>query len=136
MTKATLWDFQKRIPLEALSKTFQDVISITRESGIDYLWIDSLCIVQDDPNDWDREASSMSGVYGSSALNIAASGASNGSIGCFFERGENRKCQMEMTVYSHKMLYDVVPRLMYERSLARMPLSKRDWALQERVLPP
>ena len=135
LTKATIENFEQRIPQEALLKTFHDAIGITQEFGIDYLWIDSLCIVQDDADDWDREASSMAGVYGSSTLNIAASGASDGRIGCFFQRGRSVKCQVEMTVCGEKVLYDVVPRLMYERSLARMPLSKRGWALQERVLP-
>jgi hypothetical protein len=129
-------DFRDKIPKEAISKTFQDAIIITREFGIDYLWIDSLCIVQDDSEDWARESSSMAGVYGSSTLNIAASGASDGSIGCFFRREETWKCQVELSFYDRRSLVDVVPRLMYERSLAAMPLSKRGWALQERVLPP
>lgn len=80
----------------------------------------------------------MAGVYGSSALNIAASGASDGRVGCFFQRKEILKCQIEipsLMIPVEKVLYDVVPRLMYERSLAKMPLAKRGWALQERVLP-
>ena len=135
LTKTTLPDFRQRIPPEALPRTFQDAISITREFGIDYLWIDSLCIIQDDPYDWAREASSMAGVYGNSALNLAASGAPNGSFGCFFERQPIYRYQIETEMNSEVLLWDIVPRLMYERSLARMPLFKRGWALQERILP-
>jgi hypothetical protein len=54
--------------------------------GFDYIWIDSLCIVQDDEDDWRREASQMKDVYGSSALNIAATEASDGTQGCLFSR--------------------------------------------------
>jgi hypothetical protein len=135
LSRANLETFTQRIPPEALSKTFQDAIVITREFGIGYLWIDSLCIIQDDADDWNREASSMSGVYGSSTLNIAASGASDGSIGCFFKQEKTLRCQIEVTATEGKKMYNVVPRWFFENSFAKMPLCKRGWALQERVLP-
>ncbi|KAH9211285.1 hypothetical protein DL95DRAFT_306385, partial [Leptodontidium sp. 2 PMI_412] len=74
------------IPWDQLSKTFQDAIRITLKLDIMYPWIDSLCIIQGSQDDWEREAGQMESVYRNSYLNIAATGASNGSTGCFFER--------------------------------------------------
>ncbi|KAM6511157.1 hypothetical protein FALCPG4_016158 [Fusarium falciforme] len=57
----------KKVP-----KTFHDAIIVTHELGVPYLWIDSLCIIQDDISDWDREASQMARVYTNAYINIAA----------------------------------------------------------------
>ncbi|KAH7239613.1 hypothetical protein MRS44_015121 [Fusarium solani] len=53
-------------------KTFQDAIVVTHELGVPYLWIDSLCIIQDDISDWGREASQMARIYTNAYINIAA----------------------------------------------------------------
>jgi hypothetical protein len=45
---------KRGIALASLPKTFQDAVLMTRRLGIRYLWIDSLCIIQDDGDDWDR----------------------------------------------------------------------------------
>jgi hypothetical protein len=57
-----LSQFLVAIPSEALPKTFQDAIIITREVGLRYLWIDSLCIVQDDIADWTQQAAVMGDI--------------------------------------------------------------------------
>lgn len=87
LTKATLSDMTKRIDLANLSQTYQDAIAITRSLGLRYLWIDSLCIIQDSMVDWQTEAAKMGGIFKSSFCTIAASWASSNSEGCFFDRG-------------------------------------------------
>lgn len=134
LTKGNLEAFQKRIPPEALSKTFQDAIFITQELNIEYIWIDSLCIVQDDLEDWRVESASMASVYGGSIMNIAASGAIDGTRGCFFDRDTSWRCQVEAGT-KEKLLYDCTPYHLIEKSLAEMPLQRRAWTLQERLLP-
>ncbi|KAH6671992.1 heterokaryon incompatibility protein-domain-containing protein, partial [Halenospora varia] len=57
--KATIKDLLLEIPWTKLPKTFQDAVSITRSLKIDYLWIDSLCIIKDDPSDWKTESVKM-----------------------------------------------------------------------------
>lgn len=59
------------IPVEMLPGKYADAIRITRALGFRYLWIDSLCIVQDWPEDWTREALKMAAVYGRSSCNIS-----------------------------------------------------------------
>lgn len=85
-TADTLQQFQTEIPWALLSNTFRDAILITRRLGFQYVWIDSLCIVQGDAQDWAIEAAKMASVYANAFLVIAASGAPNGDGGCF--RGE------------------------------------------------
>lgn len=66
-----------------LPKTFQDAITITRLLHVRYLWIDSLCIIQDDKRDWEKESSNMAEVYHNAYLTIAASFSTGSSSGCF-----------------------------------------------------
>ncbi|KAL9107667.1 MAG: hypothetical protein Q9227_007474 [Pyrenula ochraceoflavens] len=68
------------VPVEELTKTFRDAIEITRSFGLEYLWIDSLCIIQDSHSDWEHESMMMSSVYGGSTINIAAAGAVDAGI--------------------------------------------------------
>lgn len=75
--------FQTEIPWDRLSNTFRDAVLITRRLGFRYLWIDSLCIIQGDADDWAVEASRMTTVYTKAFLVIAASGSPDGDGGCF-----------------------------------------------------
>ncbi|KAI8716247.1 HET domain-containing protein [Fusarium sp. LHS14.1] len=61
--------------INSLPYTFQEAIEITRESGSRYLRIDSLCINQNDPDDWEAQSAQMSMVYEHSICNLAATGA-------------------------------------------------------------
>lgn len=79
--KGTLQQRKKRIPLVDVPQTFQDAILVTRKLGIRYLWIDSLCIIQDDDGDWAREAARMCSVYQNATLTISADAARDGTQG-------------------------------------------------------
>ena len=135
LQRKNLESFKSRIPQEALSQTIIDSIKIARDLSILYIWIDSLCIIQDDDSDWMRESSLMSSVYGGSSLNIAASGAVDGRSGCFLQRSHTWNCLVEVKVGNQLERFQCVPQDMYYKSLTRGPLAKRGWALQERLLP-
>lgn len=81
-TTANLQAHKREIPWTSLSKTFQDAVKLTELLGYTHLWIDSLCIVQDDVDDWSREAKQMYNVYGNATLSIIATSPE----GLFFER--------------------------------------------------
>ncbi|KAH6887075.1 heterokaryon incompatibility protein-domain-containing protein [Thelonectria olida] len=74
------------IELQSLPQTFKDAIKVTREVGIRYLWVDSLCIIQGDRVDWAQEASRMVDVYQNAFLVIGASAASSPREGCFSKK--------------------------------------------------
>ncbi|MBE3109014.1 MAG: HET domain-containing protein, partial [Acidobacteria bacterium] len=82
-TKATLDARKAGIPLSDLPRTFINAVTICRRLGVRYLWIDSLCIIQDSREDWEREAARMADVYANSYLTIAASSSPDSSGGCF-----------------------------------------------------
>ena len=74
---------KRSICWKSLSKLFQDAIVITRSTGHRFLWIDSLCIVQDDDDDWRDQASRMDQIYENASLTIAATRASSGAMAAF-----------------------------------------------------
>ncbi|KAK4443766.1 hypothetical protein QBC34DRAFT_262980, partial [Podospora aff. communis PSN243] len=64
--------FLRGIPVDSLPRTFQHAIAVVRSLGMQYLWIDSLCIVQDSGGaDWEVESSLMASVYGYASVNVA-----------------------------------------------------------------
>lgn len=71
-TRATLPTFCSSIPSASLTRTFREAVDCCRRLGIEFLWIDSLCIVQDDPGDWAAESQRMGDVYENAVLVIAA----------------------------------------------------------------
>ncbi|KAH8898933.1 HET-domain-containing protein [Thozetella sp. PMI_491] len=81
-----LAEFQERIPFEHLAVNFKDAILTTRrlagELGMHlYLWIDALCIIQKDVNDWAAESVKMGSIYVNGLCNLVASHGSDGSAG-------------------------------------------------------
>ncbi|KAH6621597.1 heterokaryon incompatibility protein-domain-containing protein [Chaetomium sp. MPI-SDFR-AT-0129] len=79
----SLEEHQAGIVWERLPRSFQDAIEFTRRLGVRYLWIDSLCIVQDDVEDWRVEASRMAGVYQGAGVVLSAAKAEGAYGGLF-----------------------------------------------------
>ena len=83
ITISTLQDRLRGIEIRNLPKSFQDAVSVTRATGIRYLWIGSLCIVQDDHDDWLEQPQQMGTFYERSRFTIAAADALNSHHGLF-----------------------------------------------------
>ena len=62
-TKSNIDEMQGGIKTSTLLATFQDAIAITKDLGVRFLWIDSLCIIQDSEEDWRNEAANMPEIY-------------------------------------------------------------------------
>jgi hypothetical protein len=136
LERKSLESFMSRMPEDELTKTIRDAIWITQGLGLRYLWVDSVCIIQDSTQDWDKESASMASVYGGSTINIAASGAKDGSWGCFLKPpGFIGKVHVEATRDDITKAWDIAPSLFYS-SVVKGHLSSRGWALQERILAP
>lgn len=69
-----------------LPKTYQDAITLARAMNVRFVWIDSLCITQDDVTDWQRESTAMSTVYRNALLTVAATRSTDGNKGCLTSR--------------------------------------------------
>ncbi|KAF2681075.1 HET-domain-containing protein [Lentithecium fluviatile CBS 122367] len=74
--------YHDSIDLGSLPKTFREALDIATTLGFRYLWIDSLCIVQDDSADWQRESAKMQYIFRAATLTISASSARNSTEGC------------------------------------------------------
>ncbi|KAF4467376.1 HET-domain-containing [Fusarium albosuccineum] len=64
--------YQQELPVNDMPPTFQDAIEVTRQLGFRYLWIDSLCIIQDDESDWSHESHRMGTIFEEAGCTIAA----------------------------------------------------------------
>jgi Heterokaryon incompatibility protein (HET) len=141
-TKATLHERIKGITWESLPKTFQDAISITRRLQMRYIWIDSLCIIQDDSTDWEIEAANMGRIYEKSLLTISASISSSPIHGIYSSRrppheigGVNTNGD-EYTVFVRELFShaDLSTETTRGTNTSDIPLLTRAWAYQERLL--
>lgn len=131
--------------LSALPQSLQDAIKVTTELGVKYIWIDSLCIIQDSPSDKAREISQMASVYSNAYVTNCAANAGTCSEGFLKSRGDvNSGLESSLGDDLMKMPYkcpngDLGNILFREESpyLSMWePISKRAWTLQERLLSP
>ncbi|KAH8723060.1 heterokaryon incompatibility protein-domain-containing protein, partial [Phaeosphaeriaceae sp. PMI808] len=74
-TKANISLHKQGIHYSSLPNTFKDAIVATRKMGFRYLWIDALCIIQDDLHDWASQAPLMGAIFQNASCTIAAHSA-------------------------------------------------------------
>ncbi|KAI0407856.1 heterokaryon incompatibility protein-domain-containing protein [Xylaria palmicola] len=151
LTIANMPFYQAGAPISELPPTFQDTITIARRLGSRYIWIDSLCIIQegDGGQDWMREAPQMAYVYSKSLLNISADWGT-GKQGLFFDRkcDFSNKFELHLCLTSGKQkrgrkrqriteraMYTYIPTFHLEQ-VDDSPLAGRGWVFQERILSP
>ncbi|EMR88781.1 hypothetical protein ACHAP3_001528 [Botrytis cinerea] len=148
-SKATLSDRTSGIALESLPKTFRDAVVITHHLNISYIWIDSLCIVQDSEEDWNLEASRMAQIYSSSFLNIAAAACKDSTVGLFYDGwntengflGAPHEIRVSGSASNHgdySIYIQEIDHSHFHDSelLIEGPLMSRAWVYQERFLAP
>ncbi|TGO82361.1 hypothetical protein BPOR_0850g00020 [Botrytis porri] len=104
------------------------------ELGGRYIWIDSLCIVQDSETDWLVESASMCDVYSNSYCNICATAASDGSEGMFRDREPLQVQQGWFQTASDNENHCVIDVFAWEKEVEKGFLSSRAWVFQERLL--
>jgi serine/threonine protein kinase len=140
-TSETLEERCLGIKSSSLSDDFQKAVRLTQALGFNYLWIDSLCILQDSPEDWAEESSKMHEIFSNSYLTISIlnedqfpSTSSQGSVVRRLSEGHSKfPCPTCVhTCRAFKPLLEGSASTM----LLDSPLSKRGWALQERLLSP
>ena len=131
-------DYLKQgIDLSELPLSFQHAVSMTRFLDIDYLWVDSLCIIQNSRSDWEREASRMKDVYKNALLTIAATGAEDSTVGLYFKREVDLLLPVFIDISwvgLYQGMYKAYDRSLWEENVDRSPLNKRAWVVQERLL--
>ncbi|KAK2778616.1 het domain-containing protein [Colletotrichum kahawae] len=82
--------FQIALP-QPIPQTFADAMDVTRRLGYKYLWIDSLCIIQDFAADWGKHATRMNYIYSQAQLTISADGAQDSLAGFLHPQNKRRE---------------------------------------------
>ena len=143
LTSSTLDSLRAGINTSDLPQTLRDAIWLAHQLGIPYIWIDSLCIVQDDNSDWARESARMCDTYANSALTIAASRAAASSEGFLGDRDDRTYIPVPFQGdggSGEALAFEMAPRTgAYLHEITHMgdePLTARGWAMQERYLSP
>jgi len=122
----------KEFSFSKLPKTFQDAVQVTRQLGIEYLWIDSLCILQWNEEDWQRESGRMEDVFASAYCTIAATSAVDSNAG-FLRRQVKSECVLVQDD-SGRRFYICTDMDDFDNDVDKAQLNKRAWVMQERVL--
>ncbi|CZR68293.1 uncharacterized protein PAC_18192 [Phialocephala subalpina] len=131
----TIQSLKTGIPVASLPTTFQDAIKLTRFLGLKYLWIDSLCILQDSVADWAAEAATMPRVYQNAYVTIAAAATEDSHGGIFVEKAwANVTMPCALPVKSRNDRGTVTIDLPLDYGLEHEEinyLNKRAWCFQE-----
>ncbi|KAM0812142.1 putative Heterokaryon incompatibility domain-containing protein [Seiridium cardinale] len=122
----------KSIPFCLLPPTFRDAITICRKLGLRYIWIDSLCIIQNSTEDWEIESAKMAGIYQNSFITVAATSSSDFRGGCFQESDADMCFRVK---YGAILDTNIAVRDEIIGELSELyPLFTRGWVHQERML--
>lgn len=137
-TMASLMDFQEDIPWEILPRNFQDAVSFVRSIGLRYIWIDSLCIIQDSALDWQQQSAQMAAIYQNAYVTLAAAITAQPSDGLFTKEGDqnNWAYQTPVVIRQGSKEYHVYARNELEHYMGYFSLYDRGWVFQERLLSP
>jgi hypothetical protein len=140
-TTDNIQDFKNIVPWSILPLTFKDAIDFTRRLGIRFLWIDSLCIVQNDPQDWLKESAQMLSIYQNSYLTIAATKSPNSSSGCYTSSSREDQEHKIHSFDDNGASVELYVRKAFVhtpfQTLGRFeefPLLQRAWVYQERLM--
>lgn len=138
-------DLAKRIRLLDLPRTFRDAVTVCRALGIDYLWIDCLCIVQDCQQDWEEQSCKMVRVYSDALVTIAADAAENSEAGFVDGAREAVRSQVRLLSSAYQIYARPKPEKStkggfychsYPGTRKKSWLADRGWTLQEKLLSP
>lgn len=146
LTKSTRIQLLERIKPEELPQTLSDAIDVTVSLGIKYLWIDALCIIQDDDDDKGRELGKMSMIYSCALVTLVASRAEAVQKGFLQDRliGKIPGFGLRGYLPASEPCVFLIPRQDFE-NMGRSDISKakkasyisqRAWCFQERLLSP
>ena len=137
-----------------LPRSFQDACTVTRNLFHQYIWIDSLCIVQDDPEDWKIEAAKMGSIYERAYVTISATDAQDSTEGFLRKRYNTHRLEfkdgntlVDFTVREYNDEFYNSKHFHYDKANHEWlnqpadvdphfqnPLQLRGWCFQERLM--
>lgn len=139
-TRSTIETFKQGINWDIIPEVFRDAFTILRKLDLHYIWIDSLCIIQDDARDWQIQATSMEKIYTNAVITIAAASSKGVHEGFLRERKLVKSISLSIIEHNQRIAVNARKAIklgIHATTLAhrkRDPLDERAWALQEREL--
>lgn len=153
LMQSNIEEWYEQLPSLGKWKTFADAIETSRQLQIPYIWIDSLCIIQDSKDDWQHECPQMCNIYKRSYCKIAATSAMDDTEGCFFERDVDMDLPLRLCFATEgsqlkpaenivipaigdgkdslRGMYDLCKQQTWIHDIRYSPLNSRGWVLQE-----
>ncbi|CAG9987550.1 unnamed protein product [Clonostachys byssicola] len=136
---STSKQFLSSQPLSILPSSYRDAFTLVQRMGLQYLWVDRLCVLQDSKSDLAAHENARKDIYVNSFLGIGAAGSSSPASGLFFERDPDCIVANDNQFYTAND-GTVIP-LSGEPRLQRInfldePLSRSANALEARFLTP
>ncbi|KAE8316065.1 heterokaryon incompatibility protein-domain-containing protein [Aspergillus transmontanensis] len=148
-TQNTIRSHKAGIPWSKIPQTLKDAMHLTLELGVEFIWIDALCIIQDDLVDWKEEAFKFGSVYRDALITISATASPNTTSGIFCgQRSQRHKLRTHVAsmknidIYmrqacstTHVGLFEHLNIFGngYQEEEA-LPILGRGWTFQERIL--
>lgn len=139
----------RRISWETIPQTFRDTAIFARKLGLEYIWIDSMCIIQGDEKDWQKESTQMYSVYSNAHITFGALHAHDSHEGLFSQRPpeslfslltlgfRGKKCHVQLyNVPDERSKVEQQIRIQAGVNPEEHPLLSRAWAFQERLVSP
>jgi hypothetical protein len=142
-TSQNYHQFCEQIPWDQLPPTFQDCIRVAKHLSIKYVWIDTLCVIQDSRSDWVSQAIEMSKIYEQSYLTVFATKATTSHEGLFEtlpSKEKPRRYHGCDPVSKHNFCVNVRKAIPHPSAPGRTrlkqeaPLLSRAWVYQEHLL--
>jgi hypothetical protein len=141
MTKENARQLAVTLLTEELPRTYRDAISLTRALGYRHLWIDAICIIQDDEDDWEKESKNMGGIFANAVCTLAAvdavSDSSSTDSGLFLER-KDPLCVVKLPVlldnHSRSDIFIQLQSTGFHSAIDESTWNKRGRVVQERIL--
>ena len=134
LSRRNISRYKQEIPLEMLPATLRDAIFIVRRLGERYLWVDCLCIIQGDQDDWITEAANMSSIFQNSLFCLSAIDSSHNDHGILLQQPKD-STEVDLHEQGHSVGVRSKPPDL-QTTLANSPLTQRAWCFQERILAP
>lgn len=144
-TKDNLQSHYQAVPLVSMPQTIRDAVMLCRALKLENLWVDSLCITQDDTDDWLQQSSEMKDIYANAHLTVAAEEPASCKLGFLGEQQFGKPgWQFELTTHVSEEAGEPDNQILLrpikeggtpDDEYERCSLDKRGWCLQESILP-